>query len=96
MIERAYIHVAGPKGSGKATLVEMILGAFDGPAITVRCRRKDELADSVESAPRGTQSSGALAKPARRAPLASTSPGGEENGDGFVCSSVMRARGCNL
>ncbi len=51
MIERAYIHVAGPKGSGKTALVETILGAFDGPAITVRCQRKDDLADSVESAP---------------------------------------------
>jgi len=29
MIERAYIHVTGPEGSGKTTLVEAILGAFD-------------------------------------------------------------------
>ncbi len=43
MIERAYIHVTGPEGSGKTTLVEAILGAFDGPAITVRCRRDDDL-----------------------------------------------------
>ena len=39
MVERAYIHVAGPKGFGKTTLVEAVLGAFDGPAIAVRCQR---------------------------------------------------------
>lgn len=51
MIERAYIHVAGPEGSGKTTLVEAILGAFDGPAVTVRCRRDDDVDESVESSP---------------------------------------------
>src|ERR1035438_5838978 len=51
MIERAYIHVAGPTRSGKTTLVEAILRAFDGPAITVRCRCDDDLDESEESAP---------------------------------------------
>jgi ABC-type lipoprotein export system ATPase subunit len=49
--ERACVHVTGPEGSGKTTLVEAILGAFDGPTITVRCRRDDDLDESIESAP---------------------------------------------
>ena len=51
MIERAYIHVAGPARSGKTTLIEAIVAAFDGPAITAGCRRNDDLAESVEAAP---------------------------------------------
>lgn len=89
MIERAYVHVTGPKGSGKTTLVEAILAAFDGPTITVRCRRKDDLAESVESAhPRDAE--------LRRYREAGASgaacfefPGEEEDGDGFFCSNVM-------
>ena len=89
MIERAYIHVAGPDGSGKTILVEAILGAFAGPAITVRCRRDDDLDESVESAP-------ARDAELRRYREAGTSgaarfdfPAEEEDGDGFFCSNVM-------
>lgn len=89
MIERAYIHVTGPEGSGKTTLVEVILGAFDRPAITVRCRRDDDLDECVESAPaRDTE--------LRRYREASASgaarfafPAEAEDGDGFFCSNVM-------
>ena len=89
MIERAYIHVAGPERSGKTTLIEAILAAFDGPAITVRCRRDDGVDESVESAPArdpelrryreaGASGAGRFAFPAD-----------EEDGDGFFCSHVM-------
>jgi thymidylate kinase len=74
VIERAYIHVAGPERSGKTTLVEAILAAFDGPTITFRCRRKDDLAESVESAPARDVELRRIAQPARRARRASTSP----------------------
>jgi MoxR-like ATPase len=74
VIERAYIHVTGPEGSGKTTLVEAILEAFDGPAITVRCRRDDDLDESVESASRATRSCGAIAKRAHRVRHASRFP----------------------
>lgn len=89
MIERAYIHVAGPDGSGKTTLVAAILGAFDGPAITVRCRRDDDLDESVESAPaRDTE-----LRRYREAGASGASrfafPAEAEDGDGFFCSKVM-------
>jgi hypothetical protein len=89
VIERAYIHVAGPERSGKTTLVEAILATFDGPTITVRCRRKDDLAESVESAPardaelRRYRAAGAGGAARFDFPTA------EDDGDGFFCSSVM-------
>ncbi len=89
MIERAYIHVAGPEGSGKTTLVEAILGAFDGPAISVRCRRNDDLDESIESAPMRD----AELRRYREAGASGTArfdfPGEDGDGDGFFCSRVM-------
>ncbi|MGO9834110.1 MAG: hypothetical protein ACLP1X_07845 [Polyangiaceae bacterium] len=89
MIERAYIHVAGPNGSGKTTLVEMILGAFDGRAITVRCRRRDALADSVESAPARDAELRRYREAGASGAARFDFPAGEEDGDGFFCSRVM-------
>lgn len=68
--------VAGPEGSGKTPLVEAILGAFDGPAIAVRCRRDDDLDESMTCwsstrsslLSRATRNSGATAKRAHRMP----------------------------
>jgi hypothetical protein len=88
MIERAYIHVAGPERAGKTTLIEAILGAFDGPAITVRCRRHDDRGESVQSAPardaelRRYREAGASGAARFDFPE-------EEDGDGFFCSEVM-------
>ena len=89
MIERAYIHVAGPTRSGKTTLVEAILRAFDGPAITVRCRCDDDLDESEESAP--ARDAGLRRY---RASVASGAarfdfPAEEQDGDGLFCSKVL-------
>jgi hypothetical protein len=90
MIERAYIHVAGPEGSGKTTLVETILGAFDGPAITVRCRRDDDLDESaVESAPARDAELRRYRHAGASAAARFAFPAEEEDGDGFFCSEVM-------
>ena len=89
MIERAYIRVAGPKGSGKTTLVEAILGAFDGPTITVRCRRRDNLADSVESAPARDAELRRYREAGASGAARFDFPSDEEDGDGFFCSDVM-------
>lgn len=88
MIGRGYIHAAGPERSGKTTLIEAVLAASDGPAITVRCRRHDDLAESLEAAPaRDTE--------LRRYPAAWAEgaarfdfPAAEEDGDGFFCCHV--------
>jgi hypothetical protein len=52
VIERALIHVGGPRGSGKTTLVEAILAAADGPILAARCVRDDGLRRPRESSPR--------------------------------------------
>ncbi len=89
MIERAYIHVAGPEGSGKTTLVEAILGAFDGPAITVRCRRDDDLDESVESAPARDAELRRYREAGASGAARFAFPAEAEEGDGFFCSKVM-------
>ena len=89
MIERAYIHVTGPEGSGKTTLVEAILGAFDGPAITVRCRRDDDLDESVESAPARDAELRRYREAGASGAARFAFPAEEEDGDSFFCSKVM-------
>jgi hypothetical protein len=89
MIERAYIHVAGPEGSGKTTLVDAILRAFDGPAITVRCRRDDDLDESVESAPARDVELRRYREAGASGAARFAFPAEEEDGDGFFCSNVM-------
>ncbi len=89
MIERAYIHVTGPDDSGKTTLVEAILGAFDGPAITVRCRRDDDLDESVESTPARDDELRRYREAGASGAARFAFPAEEEDGDGFFCSKVM-------
>jgi hypothetical protein len=89
MIERAYIHVAGPERSGKTTLVEAILAAFDGPTITVRCRRNDDLAESVESTPTRDPELRRYREAGADGVACFDFPAAEEDGDGFFCSKVM-------
>jgi hypothetical protein len=52
MIQRAFIHVAGPARSGKTSFVEALLGAGDGPILVARCLRDDRLRRLRESSPR--------------------------------------------
>ncbi len=53
MIERAYIHVGGPQGSGKTTFVEAVLDGNDEAILTARCVRNDALRRARETAPKG-------------------------------------------
>ena len=89
MIERAYIHVAGPEGAGKTTLVEAILAASAGPTITVRCRRNDNLAESLEAAPAWDTELRRYRAAGAEGAARFDYPAAEEDGDGFFCSNVM-------
>lgn len=51
MIRRAYIHVAGPAGSGKTSFIEALLRATDGWVLAARCVQDPTLSGSRESAP---------------------------------------------
>jgi hypothetical protein len=52
MRERAFVHVAGPPGSGKTTFIEAILKSVDGPVLAARCIRDDALRQAQETAPK--------------------------------------------
>lgn len=51
MRERALIHVAGPRGAGKTTFIQALLGAGGGLVLAARCVRDDGLRRSRETAP---------------------------------------------
>jgi len=50
MRERAFVHVAGPPGSGKTTFIEAMLAVVDGPVLAARCIRDDALRQARETA----------------------------------------------
>jgi hypothetical protein len=52
VIQRAFIHLAGPPGFGKTAFVEALLAADDGPTLIARCIWDDSLRCSRESSPR--------------------------------------------
>jgi hypothetical protein len=52
VIQRAFIHVAGPIGCGKTTFVEALLAAGDSPMVVGRCTRDDSVRRIWESSPR--------------------------------------------
>jgi len=52
VIERALIHVAGPRGSGKTTFIEAMLGGLDELVLAARCIRDDALREPRETAPK--------------------------------------------
>ena len=52
MIERAFIHVGGPPGSGKTALIEAVLARWDLIVLAARYRRDDYLAEPRESYPK--------------------------------------------
>jgi hypothetical protein len=50
--ERALIHVAGPRGAGKTTFIEAMLGDTGALVLAARCIRDDALRQSRETAPK--------------------------------------------
>jgi len=50
--ERALVHVAGPRGAGKTTFIEAMLGTFGGLVLAARCVRDPALHQSRETAPK--------------------------------------------
>lgn len=52
MRQRALVHVGGPPGAGRTTLVEAISAELDGFVLASRCIRDDSLRESRETAPR--------------------------------------------
>lgn len=52
MIERALIHVGGPKGAGKTAFIEQILGGAGEWILAARCVRDDSLRQARETTPK--------------------------------------------
>ncbi|MHB1712992.1 MAG: hypothetical protein ACYCV7_16635 [Acidimicrobiales bacterium] len=51
MIERAFVHVGGPAGSGKTTFIEAMLAGTGALTLVARCLRDDTLARARENTP---------------------------------------------
>ncbi|MHB8290829.1 MAG: hypothetical protein ACYDEY_16725, partial [Acidimicrobiales bacterium] len=48
MMERAFVHVGGPAGSGKTTFIEAMLTGAGALTLVARCLRDDTLARARE------------------------------------------------
>ena len=87
MIHRALVHVAGPPGVGKTTLIERLLESELALATCIRAERDPKLRHEKESAPRGHpelrryREKGASAVALYRFP--------RPDFEAFYCSSVM-------
>lgn len=55
MIDRTYIHVAGPPKVGKTTLIEHLLRTFDGFVLVARCQQVESRGESRETRPAGNR-----------------------------------------
>lgn len=52
MIERAFVQVGGPPGSGKTTFIEAMLAGVGALTLVARCLRDDTLTQAREGIPR--------------------------------------------
>lgn len=89
MRERALIHVGGPKGAGKTTFVEQILGGASEWVLAARCVRDDSLRKARESAPRSHPELRRYREAGASGAAIFTFPEGDIGSDAFFLTHLM-------
>ncbi len=89
MIERAFIQVAGPPGSGKTTFIEAMLAGADALTLVARCLRDDTLAQPREGAPRVQPELRRYRQAGAAGAAVYTFPGGQSGTDDFFMTNLM-------
>ncbi len=89
MIERAFVHVGGPPGSGKTTFVEAMLAGADALTLAARCLRDDTLAQARESAPRTHPELRRYRQVGAAGAAVYTFPGQQSGSDDFFMTNLM-------
>jgi hypothetical protein len=89
MIERAYVHVGGPPGSGKTTFIEAMLARTDALTLAARCLRDDTLAQARESAPRTHPELRRYRQAGAAGAAVYTFPGRKSDTDDFFMTNLM-------
>jgi hypothetical protein len=87
--ERALIHVAGPKGAGKTTFVEQILGGFGDWILAARCVRDDSLRRARETAPKSHPELRRYREAGASGAALFTFPEGDVGSDAFFTTHLM-------
>lgn len=89
MIERAFIHVTGPRGSGKTTFVEAILRSLDADVLVARCVRDDRLRNLRESASKSDPELGRCRRAGAVGAAKIAVPGDPTDYDAFFMTDLM-------
>ena len=90
MIERALIHVTGPVGAGKSTLIEQLLRSCGNRSLVVaRCSRDDRLLAPRESRPRASTELRRYMQAGASNALLYRFPASHADGDAFYASHLM-------
>jgi len=89
MIERAYIHVGGPPGSGKTTFIEAMLAGADALTLAARCLRDDTLPQAREGAPRTHPELRRYRQAGAAGAAVYTFPGQQSDTDDFFMTNLM-------
>lgn len=89
MIERAFVQVAGPPGSGKTTFIEAMLAGADTLTLVARCLRDDTLAEAREGAPRAHPELRRYRQAGAAGAAVYTFPGRQSGTDDFFMTNLM-------
>jgi hypothetical protein len=90
VISRAYVHVAGPAGAGKTTLIEAFLQTSAFSVLVARGRRDDRLRRSRETAPRADDELRRYRRAGATGAAVFTSPPNEASLDDFFETDLMQ------
>jgi hypothetical protein len=89
VIERTLIHVGGPRGSGKTTLVEAVLTVCDEMILVARCTRDGRRRQPRESAPRQDPELARYRAAGASGAARFSFPAGGEAADAFFNTALM-------
>ncbi len=90
MVERALIHVTGPGGAGKSTLIEQLVRSCDNRSLVIaRCTRDDRLRAPRESRPRASKALRRYMQAGASNAFLYRFPASHADGDTFYASHLM-------